>query len=64
MGSKTGVLGQGPGRMAEIKKEETGVEELKRKGWETAIAFFDGMGIEEIKRALGEACSHWGLGGV
>ena len=58
---KTGVLGQGPGRMAEIKKEETGVEELKRKGWETAIAFFDGMGIEEIKRALGEACSHWGL---
>ena len=47
--------------MAEIKKEEIGVEELKRKGWETALAYFDGMTMEEIKRALGDACSHWGL---
>ena len=25
------------------------------------MAYFDGMSMEEIKRALGETCAHWGL---
>ena len=51
----------GMAEVVKVKKEEGGLEELKKRGWESALAYFDGMSIEEIRRALGEACAHWGL---
>ena len=43
----------------EVKKE--GVENLKRTGWSTALAFFHGMEIEEMRKTLGSACASWEL---
>ena len=43
----------------EVKKE--GVENLKRTGWSTALAFFHGMELEEMRKTLGSACASWEL---
>ena len=43
------------------------VEELKRLGWGGALAFFDELPMEEVKKRLGPTCENWGLddfGGV
>ena len=45
----------------EDEGESQGLEGLKRKGWESALAFFDGMSLEEMKKVLGGACERWGL---
>ena len=42
-------------------RREGGVEALKKLGWGGALAFFDGLAIEEVKKRLGETCSDWGL---
>ena len=42
-------------------KEEVATD-LRKGGWGgDAIAFFDGMSLEEVKRTLGGVCSKWGL---
>ena len=42
-------------------KDEVATD-LKKGGWAgDAIAFFDGMALEDVKKALGEVCSRWGL---
>ena len=42
-------------------KEEVATD-LRKGGWAgDAIAFFDGMALEDVKKALGEVCSRWGL---
>ena len=37
------------------------VEELKKLGWGAALAFFDGLPMEEVKKRLGATCASWGL---
>ena len=37
------------------------VEELKKQGWGAALAFFDGLPMEEVKKRLGATCESWGL---
>ena len=37
------------------------VEELKKLGWGAALAFFDGLPMEEVKKRLGATCESWGL---
>ena len=37
------------------------VEELKKLGWGAALAFFDGLPMEEVKKRLEATCESWGL---
>ena len=45
----------------EGKKENEGVATLKRTGWASALAFFHGMELDEMKKTLGSACATWEL---
>ncbi len=38
-----------------------GVQGLRKGGWESALAYFDGMSLEEMKKVFGDDCSRWGL---
>ena len=33
-----------------------GVEGLRKRGWESALAYFDGMSLEEMKKVFGDNC--------
>ena len=58
LGPRFGMEG---GEAGEVKKEGEGVETLKRTGWSSALAFFHGMELEDMKRTLGSACASWEL---
>ena len=58
LGPSCGMEGSGAD---EAVRKEPGVDTLKRSGWTSALAFFHGMEMEEIKKTLGVACANWEL---
>ena len=45
-----------------MEEEVEKAADLEKGGWTgDALAFFDGMSLEEVKKVLGDVCSTWGL---